>query len=56
MSHSVVETIMNTKADKAVKKITHHVPSRQMIYITNRVEPREKLKKITVKVVSNKNT
>jgi hypothetical protein len=46
-----LETIMNTKADKDVKKITHHVPPRQMTYKeTNRVEPRETLKKITVKV------
>ena len=32
-----LETIMNTKADKAVKKITHHVPSRQMIYTKKQI-------------------
>ncbi len=32
-----LETIMNTKADKAVKKITHHVPPRQMIYTKKQI-------------------
>jgi hypothetical protein len=32
-----LETIMNTKADKTVKKITHHVPSRQMIYTKKQI-------------------
>ena len=27
-----VETMMNTKVDKTVDKITHHVPLRQIIY------------------------
>jgi hypothetical protein len=26
-----LETIMNTKVDKSVKKITHHVPPRQKL-------------------------
>ena len=40
-----LETIMNTKADKAVKKITHHVTQSNDIYKeTNRVEPGETLK------------
>jgi hypothetical protein len=47
-----LETMMNTKADKAEKKITHHVtPQANDIYKeTNRFEPRETLKEITVKV------
>jgi hypothetical protein len=32
-----IETIMNTKADKAVKKNTHHVPARQMIYTKKQI-------------------
>ena len=32
-----LETIMHTKADKAVKKITHHVPPRQMIYTKKQI-------------------
>jgi hypothetical protein len=32
-----LETIMNTKADKAVKKITHHVPPRQVIYTKKQI-------------------
>jgi hypothetical protein len=32
-----VETIMNTKADKDVKKFTHHVPPRQMIYTKKQI-------------------
>jgi hypothetical protein len=42
---------MSTKADKTGKKITEHVPPRQMIYQEkNRVEPRETLRKITGKI------
>jgi hypothetical protein len=32
-----LENIMNTKADKAVKKSTHHVPPRQMIYTKRQI-------------------
>jgi hypothetical protein len=32
-----LETMMNTKADKAEKKITHHVPPRQMIYTKKQI-------------------
>jgi hypothetical protein len=32
-----LETIMNTKADKDVKKITHHVSPRQMIYTKKQI-------------------
>ncbi len=32
-----LETIMNTKSDKSVKKITHHVPPRQMIYTKKQI-------------------
>ena len=32
-----LETMMNAKADKPVKKITHHVPPRQMIYTKKQI-------------------
>jgi hypothetical protein len=32
-----LETIMNTKVDKVVKKITHHVPPRQLIYTKKQI-------------------
>ena len=32
-----LKTIMNTIADKTVNKITHHVPSRSMIYTKKHV-------------------
>jgi hypothetical protein len=32
-----LETIMNTKVDKTVKKITHHVTPRQMIYTKKQI-------------------
>jgi hypothetical protein len=30
--------MMNTKVDKTVKKITHHVPLRQMIYTKKQIK------------------
>jgi hypothetical protein len=32
-----IESIMSTKADKTDKKITHHVPPRQMIYTKKQI-------------------
>jgi hypothetical protein len=39
-----IETIMSMKSDKTVKKITHHVPPRQMIYTKKQNPKTTKLK------------